>query len=110
MFRRAVVSSLLLMTCACTMEQTVRQPPPGGASASTVVLLTRGGCVTTETMRARLDDALRAMGLTLEYEVLDLDSVPESDPRRGYPTPTLLYGNRDVFDLPVPQPPFPEPT
>ena len=60
-------------------------------------------------MRARLDDALRAMGSTLEYEVLDLDAVPESDLRRGYPTPTLLYGNRDVFDLPVPQPPFPEP-
>ena len=75
-----------------------------------VVLLTRGGCVTTGTMRARLDDALRAMGSTLEYEVLDLDAVPESDLRRGYPTPTLLYGNRDVFDLPVPQPPFPEPT
>jgi len=46
MFRRAVVSSLLLMTCACTIEQTVRQPPPGGASASTLVLLTRGACVT----------------------------------------------------------------
>ena len=110
MFRRAVVSSLLLMTCACTIEQTVRQPPPGGASASTLVLLTRGDCVATETMRARLDDAVRAMGSTFEYQVLDLDAVPESDPRRGYPTPTLLYGNRDVFDLPVPQPPFPEPT
>ena len=110
MFRRTVVSSLLLIACACTTEWTARQPPPDGASASMLVLLTRGGCATTERMRTRLDDALRAMGSTLKYEVLDLDAVPESDARRGYPTPTLLYGNRDVFDLPVPQPPFPEPT
>ena len=89
----------------------MRQPPPGAASASTLVLLTRGDCVTTGTMRARLDDAVRAMGSTLAYqEVLDLDAVPKLNPRRGYPTPTLLYGNRDVFDLPVPQPPLPEPT
>jgi hypothetical protein len=50
------------------------------------------------------------MGSTLKYEVLDLDTLPDTDARRGYPTPTLLYESRDVFGLPEPQPSLPEPT
>lgn len=67
-------------------------------------------CVNTETMRERLDEALKATGSTLKYEVVDLDTLPVTDARRGYPTPTLLYENRDVFGLPEPQPPLPEPS
>jgi hypothetical protein len=48
--------------------------------------------------------------LEVNYAVVDLDTLPDTDARRGYPTPTLLYANRDVFDLPEPKPPFPEPT
>ena len=110
MFRRAVLSSLVLITCACTTQQTARHAPSTGASASTLVFLTRGGCVNTDTMQARLDDALRTMGSTLTYEVLDLDTLAETDARRRYPTPTLLYKNRDIFGLPEPEPPLPEPT
>jgi hypothetical protein len=72
-------------------------------------LLTRGGCVFTTQMRASLDQALKSAGQSTTYQVVDLDTLPASDARRGYPTPTLLYDGRDVFDLPVPQPPFPEP-
>lgn len=50
------------------------------------------------------------MGLPLTYQVLDLASLPASDSRLGYPTPTLLYANRDLFGMPEPTPPFPEPT
>jgi hypothetical protein len=84
--------------------------PPAAGAASTLVLLTRDGCLNTDRMRARLDAALESMGSPLRYDVLDLDTLPDSDARRGYPTPTLLYANRDVFDLPVPRPPFPDPT
>lgn len=110
MFRRAIISTLLLIICACTTLQTARQPTPASASATTLVFLTRGGCLNTDTMRARLEEALKSMGSTLRYEVLDLDTLPVTDARRGYPTPTLLYENRDVFGLPEPQPPLPEPT
>jgi hypothetical protein len=110
MFRRALLASLLLITWACTTQQTARQPSTADANASPLVFLTRGGCVNTDTMRERLNDALKSMGSALRYALVDLDTLAETDPRRGYPTPTLLYENRDVFGLPEPKPPIPEPT
>ena len=110
MFRDGLLFSLLLITCACTTQQTARQRPPANASATKLVFLTRGGCANTETMRANLDVALKSMGSTSTYDVVDLDTLPDADARRGYPTPTLLYENRDVFGLPEPRPPLPEPT
>jgi hypothetical protein len=50
------------------------------------------------------------MGQPQSYQVLELETLPSSDLRRGYPTPTLLYQGRDVFDLPEPAPPLPDPT
>jgi hypothetical protein len=66
--------------------------------------------VFTAEMRTALDQALKADGKPDTYQVVDLDTLPASDARRGYPTPTVLFNNHDVFDLPVPQPPFPEPS
>jgi hypothetical protein len=79
-------------------------------STEGLVLLTRDGCVNTETLRANLDEALASFPQPPTYEVIDLDAVAASDVRRGYPTPTLLYASRDVFGMPAPQPPLPEPT
>lgn len=110
MFGRALLSSLLLVTWACTTQQTARQTSTADANASPLVLVTRGGCVNTDTMRERLDDALKSMSSTLTYAVVDLDTLAETDARRGYPTPTLPYENTDVFGLPEPRPPWPEPT
>ena len=75
-----------------------------------MVLLTRSGCVDTETMRANLEVAARALTPPAVFTVVDLDSLLADDVRRGYPTPTLLVAGRDVFGLPVPTPPLPEPT
>lgn len=75
-----------------------------------LVFLTREGCANTAAMRANLDQALQALGLPRDYQVLDLASLPVTDVRRGYPTPTLLYANRDVFGMAEPRPPLPEPT
>jgi hypothetical protein len=61
-------------------------------------------------MRANVDAALKSLGVTASYRVVDLDALPASDVRRGYPTPTLLYASRDVFGLPEPKPPLPDPT
>jgi hypothetical protein len=75
-----------------------------------LVFITRDGCVNTPDMLLNLDDALRGLGLALDYEVVNLGKLAASDPRTGYPTPTVLYRNRDLFDMPAPVPPYPEPS
>ena len=75
-----------------------------------MVFLTREGCVLTDQMRANLDAALTQMGNARQaYRVVDLASLPADDPRRGYPTPTILHEGRDLFGMPTPVPPVPGP-
>jgi len=74
-----------------------------------LLFLTRNGCVNTPKMRANLNEALQELNESLDYTVLDLGALGDSDERRGYPTPSVLYGRRDLFGMHVPQPPFPEP-
>ena len=104
---RIVVLALTLILAGCAARS---DGPPAQHSSSQLVLLTRDGCMNTETMRARLGDALRALQRPAEFDVVDLDTLPASDVRRGYPTPTVLYANRDVFGMDVPKPPLPAPT
>lgn len=92
--------SLLVMSACASV------PAPDAG----IVLLTRVGCVNTDTMRANLETAARALTPPVEFIVVDLDTLAADDVRRGYPTPTLLFANRDVFGLPEPKPPLPEPT
>lgn len=61
-------------------------------------------------MRARFDEALRALGRPATYQVIDVDTLPDSDPRGGYGTPTVLVGNRDLFGMPEPPTPHAGPT
>lgn len=75
-----------------------------------LVFLTRDGCVNTPDMLNGVDDALRALGLALDYAVIDLTSLPVNDARRGYPTPTVLIRGHDIYGMPEPTPPFPEPS
>ena len=90
------------MACGCvfvlgseSQAQAVHRSP-----TSDLVFLTRAECVNTAAMRARLDEALVAPGLA--YDVRNYrraDTLPETDPRRGYGTPTILYQNADVFGM-----------
>lgn len=75
-----------------------------------IVFLTRDGCVNTVTMRANLDNALKSLGRSTEYAVIDAGVLPESDPRSGYGTPTVLVGNADMFGMPEPPVPAPPAT
>jgi len=101
--RRASLLVLLLALGGC--GRTVE--PPDMAS---LVFLTREDCVNTARMRAGLDDALRAMQLPTDYQVIDLATLAATDARTGYATPTVLYRGRDLFGLPVPVPPYDTPT
>ncbi|MGH9384407.1 MAG: hypothetical protein ACRD2N_09000 [Vicinamibacterales bacterium] len=67
-----------------------------------LVFLTREGCEQTTTMRARLDEALKALKLPADYQVIDVDALPTTDARGGYPTPTVLYDGRDLFGMDAP--------
>ena len=77
---------------------------------SDLVFLTRDGCVNTPDMLNNLEAALRSLGLALDYPTVNLTSLPATDPRVGYPTPTVLVRNHDIFGMPEPTPPFPEPS
>lgn len=85
-------------------------PSPGGTSMSELTFLTRDGCVNTVTMRANLDEALRALGLPSDYQVINLETLAATDARGGYPTPTVLYANKDIFGMSEPSVPYPPPT
>ena len=106
MLRLSVILALVGAAVGCR-----NQPAPVMEGQSVgLVFLTREGCANTAVLRANLDDALRSLGLPPAYQFIDLAALPRADARTGYPTPTLLYANRDVFGLSAPQPPLPEPT
>lgn len=79
-------------------------PPPGPR----VELLVREGCPMSGDLEQRLSAALEAG--SVGFDVLDQAALSPNDPRRGYPTPTILVDGADLFDLPQPTPPFPEPS
>ncbi len=83
-------------------ERSNRPSSQAETPSGDLVFLTRDGCSSTDTMRERLDASLRAVGQAVSYRVIDADTLPNSDPRRGYGTPTILVGNRDLFDMPEP--------
>ena len=84
--------------------------PSAEPSTKGLVFLTRDGCANTTVMRRNVGGALKSLGLAPSYEVVDQDTLTQADVRRGYPTPTLLYEDRDVFGMSVPKPPLPDPT
>ena len=102
----------MLVASACVerlMDSKV-SPSQSRTTRDDLVFVTRDECVNTPDLFFNLDDALHALGLPLEYQVVNLGKLPKTDPRTGYPTPTVLYKNRDLFGMPPPTPPFPEPS
>jgi len=79
-------------------------------SMKELTFLSREGCVNTPDMAYQLETALKALGWPNDYQVVDIGELPKNDARTGYPTPTLLWKGRDIFGMPVPKPPYEEPT
>ena len=97
------------MATACRQQADVPVAATKRSMKNDLVFLTRDGCVNTPDMSNNVDDALRALQFGLDCPTLNLASLAASDPRMGYPTPTVLIHGRDIFDMPEPTPPFPEP-
>jgi hypothetical protein len=81
-----------------------------GRSMQDLTFLTRDGCVNTPDMRVNLDDALIKLGWRRNYQEIDIGTLPKTDSRTGYPTPTLLWKGHDIFGMAVPKRPYPTPT
>src|SRR5437899_1350319 len=100
------VATAAFLACDCGGRTSGERPPTSTARPTTMkndlVFVTRDGCVNTPDMLINLDDALRALGRPLDYQVVNLGGLPPTDPRSGYPTPTVLYRNRDLFGMPEP--------
>lgn len=82
----------------------------GPASTKELTFLTRDGCVNTPEMVANLDRALETLGWPNDYQYVDIGTLPTSDVRTGYPTPTLLYKDNDLFGMSAPNPPYDVPS
>ncbi len=75
-----------------------------------LVILTRDGCPNTGIMQDRLETALQSLGWTTTFRVIDIGDLPDSDPRGGYGTPTILCDGEDLFGLSRPSVPHAPPT
>ena len=82
----------------------------GDRSEAKLEFLTRDGCRNTPQVLDNLKSAISSGKLPAQFTLVHLEALPPEDPRRGYPTPTILMEGKDIFDLPVPQQPFPEPS
>lgn len=101
MIRLALLPVLVLGLASCAETPPAMKP---------IEFLTRSGCVQTKIMRVRLDEAIKGLTKPITYTVVDLDTLPASDVRKAYPTPTVLAGSVDLFGMAEQKPPYPEPT
>lgn len=95
-----------LAVCACGVARSGRP----FSLHDDLVFIARDGCVNTPDLATNLLDALNALHWPTDFQVVQAESLAPTDPRSGYPTPTLLYRGHDLFGMPEPTPPYPEPT
>jgi hypothetical protein len=101
--RGSILGVMLLVVVASVMAQKK-------SVKADLVFLTRDGCVNTPDMVNNLDDALESLGWASDYQYIDISKLAKTDARTGYPTPTALWKGKDIFGMPVPTAPFPEPS
>jgi hypothetical protein len=94
-----------LVVCGCD-----RGRPAEPAALRDFTFITHDGCVNTPVTREHLNAALSALGWPIDYQVIDSAMIARTDPRSGYPTPTVLYRGRELFGMAEPTPPYPDPT
>lgn len=75
-----------------------------------LTLLTCSQCSAGAELRRRLHQALRQLGLKPVFSIVDVASLPRTDPRIGYPAPTVMWRERDLFGIPEVPAPYPPPT
>ena len=69
-----------------------------------IEFLGRQDCPNSPRMEANLGAALQRRGLERTYRKIDLGTLPDTDIRKGYGTPTILINGQDIFGMPEPGP------
>lgn len=100
----------LILTCVAVTNRTHWPRPKNGASPVTVQFLTREGCVNSPLMLANLRQAMDQTKIEVVLCIVDQAMLPNTDPRRGYATPTILVNDVDLFGCPLPTAPLPPPS
>ena len=85
-----------LAACAPTRVSSGRCEVDCGDSAC-IELIATEGCPHAAELGDNLCEALR--GLSLCCCEIDPNKLPAGDPRRGYPSPSILVDGRDIFGL-----------
>ncbi|MFN7021694.1 MAG: DUF2703 domain-containing protein [Phycisphaerales bacterium] len=67
-----------------------------------IELLRFPGCPNAPALRDHLWAALASIGGGWTFIDTDQERVPMHDPRRGWPSPTVLVNGRDLFGMPAP--------
>jgi hypothetical protein len=65
-------------------------------------LLSFPSCPDSPALRANLRAALNSINPDLTFREVNLESLPPSDPRCRWQSPTILVGGRDLFGMPAP--------
>lgn len=98
--------SVLGFLAGCATRPTgSAQTAPVIAAQPKIELLGFPDCPNTPAMRANLTAALSSISKGWTFADTNQETLLESDIRRGYPTPTILVNDRDLFGLPVPTAP-----
>lgn len=67
-----------------------------------IELLGFPGCPNTPEMRTNLKAAIASIGAGWTFTDTDQERLPDSDLRRGWPTPTVLVNGSDLFGMAPP--------
>jgi len=103
--RLTLVGCAALGACmaACTKGHlTASEHQPMTADQPRIELLGFPDCPNTPALRENLKAALDSMAKGWVFIDTDQEKLPESDPRRGWPSPTILVNGHDLFGMPAP--------
>ena len=93
---------IAIVSVLCSCGAAPRQNQPLVPAMPVIELLSFADCPNTPVLRAARGNAWALPGRGWTFTETNQERLPESDIRRGYPTPTVLVNQRDLFGLPEP--------
>ena len=64
---------------------------------TSVLVLSMPGCPNAKSMTANLTEACRTLGIECRIDQVNLETLAEDDPRRGWGSPTVLVNGADLI-------------
>lgn len=86
----------------CASSQTRTDARNGDHAMHTIQVLYFDGCPNTPPVIESAKAVAHELGDNWRVEMINLESLPEDDTRRGYGSPTILFKGKDLSGLPTP--------